>query len=253
MRNLARPDLAQIAEDKRTQKRLEKKLGDKTRAIEARPKGAERVEYARAIFEQSRDTQWFALLREALQSCEPAGVCMYCSASEESAVDHFLPIAECPEKALCFDNYVLSCSICNNFKGTHVPEKTLLNPFDDNIWEFFFLDPRHGRLIARVDPDTGAELPRAAATKEIVKIDREFLQMRRSRIYRQMKETLDRIHAEFQLGTLSVDQVRQAIGEWREDPFQVDVADYFLAGPGREAEPFRTLLEHLDRASEPKT
>lgn len=253
MRNLARPDLAQIAEDKRTQKRLEKKLGDKTRAIEARPKGAERVEYARAIFEQSRDTQWFALLRKALQSCEPAGVCMYCSASEESAVDHFLPITECPEKALCFANYVLSCSICNNFKGTHVPEKTLLNPFDDNIWEFFFLDPRHGRLIARVDPDTGADLPRAAATKEVVKIDREFLQLGRKRLYQRMKTELEGIRDAYLQGTLPIDQVRQIIDQWRDEPFQVDVADYFLDGPGKEVEPFRTLFEQLNRASESKT
>jgi hypothetical protein len=36
--------------------------------------------------------------------------------------------------------------------------------------------------------------------------------------------------------------LRNEIAELRSEPFQADVADYFLNGPGRAKEPFKSLL-----------
>jgi hypothetical protein len=111
------------------------------------------------------------------------------------------------------------------------------------VWHYFFLDEMFGRLIQRVDPGTTEALPRAVSTCSVVGIDRETLQIRRQHRYASLRKDVERTLADVTKGTLSSADAQQRLAEWRSAPFQADVADYFLNGPGRVTEPFRSLLE----------
>jgi len=64
--------------------------------------------------------------------------CMYCEDGEGTAIDHFWPKGNYPERAFDWLNYLLACSVCNsNFKRDQFPvdeqkEPLLLNPTEDD-------------------------------------------------------------------------------------------------------------------------
>ena len=169
-------------------------------------------------------------------------------ATEPSQVEHYRPLAIYPELAMQYDNYLWSCDICNrSHKGDRFPPETeqgemILNPLDDNVWEHFFIDEHFGRLLCRVNPATNERLPRANSTCLVVGIDREIVQEKRTRRFRNLRRDAQRLVADFQAGTIQLAGLRNEIADLRSEPFQADVADYFLNGPGRAKEPFRSLL-----------
>ena len=128
------------------------------------------------------------------------------------------------------------------------PGDQILNPLDDDVWEHFFIDDHFGRLLPRVDAETNEKLPRAASTCEVVGIDRENVQIKRNRRYRNLVRDATGALEDFQRDTLTLDALKQEIARWRSEPFQADVADFFLNGPGRSKEPFRTLLQAAGEA-----
>jgi hypothetical protein len=207
-----------------------------------------RKKRASEIYNSSRQADWFEPVITALRGlCGQGELCMYCSSTEPSQVEHFRPLALFPERALDYSNYLWSCDICNRYKGNKFPPhnhpgEQILNPLDDDVWEHFFIDDEFGRLLRRVSPATGKPLPQAVSTCEVVGIDRENVQIKRSRRYRNLRHETEQSVAEWQAGTLSAETLRCRIADWRSEPFQADVADYFLNGPGRVKEPFKTLL-----------
>lgn len=224
-------------------------LAAKKQEIEGIPDSAEKKKRARQIYDSSRVADWFKPVVVALREiCGASDLCMYCSANEPSQVEHYRPLAVFPEHAMDYSNYLWSCDICNrSHKGNRFPPITeegeqILNPIDDNVWEFFFLDEKFGRLIARVDPLTAQPFVRAVSTCEVVGIDREAVQMRRTKRYRCLRQTVETLLRDLNSNTVTVDVARLRVDEWRTDPFQVDVADYFLNGPGRIKPPFCELL-----------
>ena len=242
MRNLSsRPELAA---------KTVEKLEAKTQVILNANAGEPRKKVARKLFKQTRRTDWFEPVVSALRSISGVGgLCMYCSANEPSQVEHYRPLAVFPEKAMTYENYLWCCDICNrSYKGQRFPPDTepgaeILNPIDDNVWHYFFLDETFGRILQRVDPDTTEALPRAVSTCSVVGIDRETLQIRRQHRYASLRREVERTLADVTTGTVSPADAQQRLTEWRSAPFQADVADYFLNGPGRTIEPFRSLLE----------
>ena len=175
-------------------------------------------------------------------------LCMYCSSNEPSQVEHVRPLGIFPERALEYQNYLWSCDICNRtHKGERFPPDTepgepILNPLEDDVWEHFFIEETFGRLLCRVDPVTNERLPRAVSTCNVVGIDRENVQTKRTRRYHNLRRDAQRSLLEFQAGTLDAATLRNELADWRSEPFQADVADYFLNGPGRAKEPFRSVL-----------
>lgn len=229
-------------------RKTQTKLQQKTKRILQEVDDARRKE-ARRIYEQSRQTVWFQPVIAALRSlCGQGELCMYCSSNEPSQVEHFRPISFFPELAFEYENYLWSCDICNrSYKGERFPPKTepgapILNPLDDNVWEYFFIEETFGRLLPRFDLATNQYLPRAVSTCEVVGIDRETVQIKRSRRYRNLRREATRALEDFQSGRLIASDLREEVDGWRSEPFQADVADYFLNGPGRAKEPFRSVL-----------
>lgn len=227
-------------------------LREKTAEIVAIDDLALRRERARVIYNSSRPTDWFAPVIVALRGlCGAGELCMYCSSNEPSQVEHFKPLNVFPHESMTYENYLWSCDICNrSHKGERFPPDTepgaqILNPLDDDVWEHFFIDDRFGRLIRRRDRTTKQPLPRAVSTCDVVGIDREIVQTKRIRRFRNLRRDAERAIADVKAGTLSVANLQREVEDWRSEPFQADVADYFLAGPGRNKEPFRTVFDLL--------
>lgn len=227
----------------------ESKLREKTAEILAVPTGATRSDRARSAFKAARDTGWFAPIVSGLRGlCGEGELCMYCSSNEPSQVEHFRPLSIFPESAFAYTNYLWACDICNrSYKGERFPPDTetgapILNPLDDDVWSHFFIDFQFGRLLCRVDPATGGRLPRAVSTCDVVGIDRDNVQTKRQRRFQNLLRAANRALTEVQAGTLDLAGLKLEIEQWRTEPFQADVPDYFLNGPGRSKEPFRSVL-----------
>lgn len=247
MRNL--PPRPTLAPD------VERKLQAKTRKICRIANPQEKMERARTLYNSARGSNWFRPVINALRSlCGHGELCMYCSSNEPSQVEHYRPLSVFPEQALEYKNYLWACDICNRHKGDRFPPDTasgerILNPLEDQVWDYFFLDEKFGRLMKRTDPTTGEDLPRAVSTCAFVDIDRENVQIKRQKRLHRLRRDVQLAFDNFENGSLTDDELRSELAELRADPFQADVADYFLNGPGREHEPFRSALAVADKPS----
>ena len=141
-----------------------------------------------------------------------------------------------------WENFLWVCGICNQSKGTRFPLNAemggpIINPVTENVWEYFFID-EFGNLSARWHHDLNVLDPRACKTIEILALDRDALQQSRLKRLDDLKERIRDSLALHNQGLLASKKLRERCGEWLTLPFQLDVADYFLKGPGRGESPF---------------
>jgi uncharacterized protein (TIGR02646 family) len=179
----------------------------------------------------------------------PGQRCMFCSGSEASDVEHYRPKAVFPEDAMTWENYLWSCTSCNRPKGDRFPPDTeeggrILNPREDDPWQFFFID-EFGILTPVYDPTTNALDSRATSTRDILKLNRDALQESRLSRLEDLKRQVRELVDQYSSGIRTKSDIAAAIEGWLTQPFQSDVADYFLRGPGRQDEPFRFLFEAI--------
>jgi uncharacterized protein (TIGR02646 family) len=198
------------------------------------------------LYTLARQAAWFEPVTQALNSMAgPGERCMFCSGSESSCVEHFQPKAVFPLMAMVWENYLWSCDICNRSKGERFPPKTepgeqLIDPTVEDVWSFFFID-EYGNLTARWRPDLNDVDGRASITIDFLSLDRDALQESRQLRLRDLKEkakdSLDLVAT----GKLTKEELRMRIESWKSQPFQPDVTDYFLNGPGKAESPFAEL------------
>jgi len=195
----------------------------------------------------ARKTIWYASVVKALKDMSGVGErCMFCSGSESSQVEHFKPKAVFPEEAMMWDNLLWVCGICNQSKGDRFPPYTgpggqIIDPTIENVWDFFFID-EYGNLTPKWRTDLNSLDPRAKSTVENLALDRDALQQTRQQRIEDLKVRIEDSLSRYRAGELSRAQLEGRCREWRKQPFQPDVADYFLAGPGKEESPFREFL-----------
>jgi uncharacterized protein (TIGR02646 family) len=208
---------------------------------------------AETIYSSSRKAKWFSEITGHLKSMSGvASRCMFCSGSEASNVEHFWPKSLFPQMAMTWANFFWACGICNQAKGDTLPNgansanllTTLIDPTADNVWDFCFID-EYGNLTARWNTNRNSIDPRADATIKAFRLDRELLQVSRQSRLADLKEKATDSLALLMAGQLTVENVRERIDEWKRQPFQPDVADFFLAGPGSSESPFSDLLARV--------
>jgi len=169
---------------------------------------------------------------------------MYCDSNEASDVDHYRPKAVFPELAMTWENFLWSCGLCNRAKGDDFPldaEGRLLNSLDDAVWKFFFID-EFGNLTPLWRESESQLDSRAVSTRDVLKLNRQTLQQRRQRRLKQLQQNARDVLELHRAGTIKPAELKQRVEAWRSEPFQPDVADYFLRGPGRRQSPFTELL-----------
>lgn len=223
---------------------LTKRLGRETEAIvnAANPKRE-----AERRYKNARNTKWFAPVLASLgQLAGPGQRCMFCSGSEASDVEHYRPKAVFPELAMSWENYLWSCTPCNRGKSSRFPPDTepggqLINPMEEDVWEFFFID-QYGMLTPRFDPAADALNDRGVTTRDLLSLNRDAVresrQMRLNDLRQRVEETLELVRR----NRLTKAKARERLDQWKKQPWQPDVADYFLNGPGSKEPPFGDLL-----------
>lgn len=174
---------------------------------------------------------------------------MYCSGSESAQVEHYRPKATFPELALQWENFLWICGICNQAKGNRFANAALppLNPIAENPWDHFFID-QFGNLTPKWDPAIDDFSPRAKWTIELMNLDRQALQESRQERLADLRGKVEDSLALLASGQLTLDELELRMLSWLEQPFQPDVADYFLAGPGADDphERFSELIHTLN-------
>ena len=178
---------------------------------------------------------------------------MFCSGSEASDVEHYRPKTVFPALAMTWLNYLWSCTPCNRGKGIHFPPDTepgerLLNPLDDDVWAYFFID-EFGILTPRFDQASNSLDERAVSTRDFLDLNREAVQESRKMRLEDLKSQVGETLQLASLGKITKAQIRAKISKWLKQPFQPDVADYFFNGPGKEETPFKDLFEVCDEES----
>lgn len=200
-------------------------------------------------YNNARRTQWFLpVIESLLQIAGEAGCCMFCSWSEGNQVEHYRPIAKDHHLALTWENLLWACGICNQNKGNRFPlepDQILINPVDEDVWSFFFID-QYGELTARFNRGLNASEPRSISTMNIVGLDRERLQRSRRKKLKDLRQWVDDTIRLFESGQIPQSEVSTRIETWRNTAHQPDVADYFLNGPGKEDSPFKELFSLIE-------
>jgi hypothetical protein len=120
----------------------------------------------------------------------------------------------------------------------------LINPLDDHAWSFFFVD-EFGNLTPLWREAEQQLDRRAVSTRDLLKLNRQTLQQRRQRRLKQLQQNASDALELHRTGKLKPAELRRRVEGWRSEPFQPDVADYFLRGLGCQQPPFAELLRLL--------
>ena len=239
MRNLpARPPLSPV---------LASRLTRETKAISEA--GDPKVE-AEKRYRNARKATWFApVVRTLGKLAGPGERCMFCSGSESSDVEHYRPKAVFPELAMTWENYLWSCTPCNRGKSNRFPPDTepgerLINPMEEDVWTFFFID-EFGMLTPRFDPAVDALNRRGVTTRDLLSLNREAVRESRQMRLNDLRQKVQDALKLMRRNELTKAAARQRLETWKQQPWQPDVADFFLQGPGGDKPPFSTFLAAL--------
>lgn len=198
-------------------------------------------------FNTARDTKWFKAVREGLvHMAGDTRTCMFCDHNEPTDVEHFKPKSEFPEDTFSWENMLWVCATCNRLKGSKFPPhncagEQIIDPVVENVWDYFILD-EFGNLIKRWNPAQSAFNGRAQATCDYAHVDREEAQTRRLKRMKGLRRVVTQAVDDIVSGKASLKCINECVAEWVAEPFQADIADYCLRGPGKDMPPFSDLL-----------
>lgn len=212
---------------------------------------SDRVERARRHWVAVRKAKWFREVVNALKSIVGNGEpCMYCDSNESAEVEHLKPIRAFPDKTFDWENLLWVCGICNRFKGGQYPPNTqegaeILNPLEVDPWKYMFIEELTGFLTGVWRHESNSCDERAESTISIVNLNREALQERRRQRINELKSFARDATRQIDAKLKNPKDIRATVNEFRASANHPDVADYFLAGPGRSVEPFKSLFERI--------
>jgi uncharacterized protein (TIGR02646 family) len=111
-------------------------LGKRTRKVMAHPSPKGEAARAWAQFDPQRVKADADIKNTLTQMASGLSRCMYCEDSAGTAVEHFWPKAKYPCLTFTWENHLLACSACNNYKQDQFPlhndAPLLLDPTQDD-------------------------------------------------------------------------------------------------------------------------
>ncbi len=166
------------------------------------------------------DAEINAVLREAFH-----GKCGYCERIEARTIDHFWPQSLYADKIWDWDNYILSCDVCQSNKGFHSPVnrqgRQMLNPREDEPLHYLYIDPASGKIFALPSDDDREQ--RGMYTITVLQLDqRPDLDQQRKLMYDRV-ESLIRQIVDPRSSPVVVDHA------WQQLQAEVDVRQPYLA------------------------
>jgi len=174
--------------------------------------------------------------------------CMYCEDSRGTDIEHFRPRMLYRDHVFRWLNFLWICSACNRCKGNRFPCDAsgiplLIDPTQDQPWDFLFFDPDTGEITARWDITTGEENPRGWSILEILTSLRhqavtEGRRRTALRLRRVVRAFLSRWGGGG--GEPSEEAVRD-LQESIDDATDYGIAGWFFLRDSRDEEPFRSL------------
>lgn len=198
-------------------------------------------------FNGARARQWFNPVRDALKDMSGTSqTCMFCDHNEPTDVEHFRPKVPFPRRTFSWGNMLWVCTTCNRKKNVSFPPHNrpgapLVDPTLEYVWDYFFLD-QFGNLVKKWDVVAGSFHARAQSTCDYIFVDRDEIQTRRRKRLKSLQQAVTHSLADHHAGNLTIPQLSQQISDWLAEPYQADVADFFLRGPGRVEQPFAQLF-----------
>ena len=99
------------------------------------------------------------------------------SRSNAKDIEHFQPQSLYPSRMFAWENFLRSCSICNNAKLDQFPSdpaggRLLIEPCEDDPLDYFEWDLRTGATGLNPQPD---RFLRAERTRNVLRLDRESI------------------------------------------------------------------------------
>lgn len=172
--------------------------------------------------------------------------CMYCSDSHGTDIEHFRPKTPYPDRMFRWTNLLLGCSGCGRLKGDRFPldaaaRPLLIDPTDENPWDFLDFDPRTGNIVAKFDPSSNDWNLRGATTVEILRLDRrEALAQGHLRCFREIRKLIESVLRPQPFDIHDLFDRLTSIDEY-------GLLHWCFSGPGRNETPFSSFREmHRD-------
>lgn len=142
-----------------------------------------------------RDNAAFHEIRAVLKSMTTGRErCMYCEDSAATDIEHFWPKSKYPERAFCWDNYLLACSDCNsNYKRAKFPldengAPLLIDPTAEDPREHLTLSVKTGKY--RPKTRGGQESHKGTVSIEVFGLGRDLLEKGRQDAWAVIPELL---------------------------------------------------------------
>jgi hypothetical protein len=205
-------------------------------------------ETAKSVYANSRKTKWFvSSVVSTLGVLAGVGQrCMFCGSNESSQVDHFRPKADFPHRAMEWENFIWICGLCNQHKGDGFPfdfesGQLLINPLDEDVWQFFTID-KHGFILPKWNVIQGGIDFRAKTSEEGYKFNRQVIQEARKQQISNLEDQVKDTILLNEHGYINLQEKQVRLEKWLAHPFHPEVAQYFFLGPGKTEEPFKTFL-----------
>ena len=152
----------------------QKWLAEKT--LEVAQTNKTKKDLARSLF-QNKSNLAFNEVRTVLKWMNGGSeVCMYCQSNEGSAIDHFEPLSENPERGFDWKNYLWACERCNSNQKRdqyplHLGTPLLIDPSDEEPRDFLSLtNTGKFSLITEEDGETDDAILRRLKNNTTIEI-----------------------------------------------------------------------------------
>jgi len=180
--------------------------------------------------------------------------CMYCDDSRGTTVEHFWPKSIYKQKCFLWENMFLLCQGCQNHKGNRFDldanhQPLLINPVEEDPWDFLFFEQDTGLLTARYDAARDVQNPKGAHTTDstVLPLNIEAVTEGRVRTRNNLRRAIRAFIVSSQNGNPSAEAQRELL-EAINDNDDYGLAVWFFLKDGKDDPPFCVL-----RAEYPET